>query len=466
VAAFALTSGMVAEATGGQLTAGAASTTLPTVSTDTRHIAPGALFIALRGERFDGHEFIAEALARGAAGLLVAADVSAPADIAVIRVDDTLVGLQCLGQYVRRLSGARVVAVTGSAGKTSTKEIAAAILASRYRVYRNEGNLNNHIGLPLSLLELRHEPEIAVVELGMNHPGEIRRLVELAEPEVRVWINVGDAHIGHFGTRDAVADAKGEILEYARTATLLVSNADDPLVAARAARFPGRRLSFGIVEAADVRAVEIDDAGIDGSTAVVQTPAGRVDLQVALPGRAQLMNVLAAVAVAVEFGVPSTAIAAAVRAVRPVARRGAVISLRDGARLVDDSYNASPAAVQAMLAALGQTIVAGRRLAVLGEMRELGDGARELHERCGRAAVDADVDELVVIGGPAADGIVDGAADAGLPPMRIHKFATSEAAAEAVPALIGPSDLVLVKGSRGTRTDIVADRIKRELGVA
>jgi UDP-N-acetylmuramoyl-tripeptide--D-alanyl-D-alanine ligase len=462
VAAFALTAGMVAQATGGRLTGGVADLVLPSVSTDSRSIGSGALFIALRGDRFDGHDFIATALDRGARALLVSTSPADTRDAAVILVPDTLDALQALGRHVRRASGARVVAITGSAGKTTTKEATAAILAARYPdVYRNEGNLNNHIGLPLSLLDLRRGPAVAVVELGMNHPGEIRRLVEIAEPDVRVWINVGDAHIGHFGTRERVADAKAEILDHAGAGTVLVANADDTLVMSRLGSFPGQVRLFGEHATADVRAADVIDRGFDGTSSTVRTPAGTLRLRVALPGRANLMNVLAAITVAIEFEVAGPAIEQAVEAIRPVARRGAIVALANGARLVDDSYNASPAAVQAALSSLERTTVAGRRIAVLGEMRELGDRSRELHTRCGRAAAEAGVDELVVIGGPVADALADGAADAGLPAMRIHRYETSEAAADAVPALVGPSDLVLVKGSRSTRTDIVADRLTR-----
>jgi UDP-N-acetylmuramoyl-tripeptide--D-alanyl-D-alanine ligase len=463
--AFALTAGLVADLAGGRLAAGSPDTRFESVSIDTRTLAPGALFIAIAGERFDGHDFLPEAIARGAAGVLVStarrADVG-PA--AVVQVDDTLAALQRLGQAIRRKSGARLVAITGSAGKTTTKEITAAILAARYRVVKNEGNLNNHIGLPLSLIELRQAPDVAVVELGMNHAGEIRRLVEIAEPDVRVWINVGDAHIGFFGSREAIARAKAEILEHALPSTVVVANGDDPLVMAHVAGASGRRRIFAIDGPGDVVATHVVDAGFDGTRADVGTPAGPLHLSVALPGRATLRNVLAAVTVAVELGVPARDIEARVQAVRPVARRGATYPLSRGARLVDDSYNASPSAVQAMLAALAMTPVAGRRIAVLGEMRELGDRAAELHAVCGRAAVEAGVDELVVIGGPAADALADGAVDAGLSAMRIHRYPTSEAAAPAVPALVGPSDLVLVKGSRGTRTDIVADRLREQVG--
>jgi UDP-N-acetylmuramoyl-tripeptide--D-alanyl-D-alanine ligase len=370
--------------------------------------------------------------------------------------------LQRLAHEVRLRSDARVVAITGSAGKTTTKEITADFLSSRYRVFRNPGNLNNHVGLPLSLLELRRGPELAVVELGMNHAGEIRTLVKIARPDVRVWTNVGDAHIGYFASRASIADAKAEILEDAGPESLLVANADDPLVMAHAAGFAGRRLTFGEGRGAQVHATHVNDAGFDGTTAEVDTPAGRAHLQVPLAGRAQLSNVLAAVAVAVDFGVGLDEIERQTAQLRAVPRRGAITTLPGGARLVDDSYNASPSATRAMIAALEMTAGAVRRIAVLGEMLELGESSFDLHRDCGRAAALARLDELVVIGGPDADGLAAGAIDAGFPRTRVHRFTSSEQAADAVAALIHPGDLVLVKGSRGTRVDLVVDRLKEE----
>jgi UDP-N-acetylmuramoyl-tripeptide--D-alanyl-D-alanine ligase len=460
VAAFALTAGMVAQATGGRLASGAPDREFASISINSRALPAGALFIALVGERFDGHAFVPDVIAAGAAGVLVARAPAVAGGAAVIVVEDTLVALQRLAHDVRVRSGAKLVAVTGSAGKTTTKEVAADFLGARHRVFRNQGNLNNHIGLPLSLLELRHGADVAVVELGMNHAGEIRTLVAIAEPDVRVWTNVGDAHIGFFSTTAAIADAKAEILEQARPSDVLVANADDALVMERARGFSGRVVTFGAQAAADVKAANIVDRGFDGTECDVVTPFGRGRLLVPLAGRAQLSNVLAATAVALECGVPLSEIEARAAQLRAVDHRGAMSDIAQGARLVDDSYNASPAAVQAMLRALQATPASGRRIAVLGEMLELGDAAYTLHEACGRAAAAAGVDALVVIGGSAASGLAHGAAAAGLDAARIHRFDTSAEAADAMPALIGPGDLVLVKGSRGTRTDLVVDRLK------
>jgi UDP-N-acetylmuramoyl-tripeptide--D-alanyl-D-alanine ligase len=455
-----VTADLVVKATGGRLVAGDPAAVFDGVSTDTRALVPGALFVALKGDRFDAHTFLGQALEGGVAGLLVSAPPAACGDAAVIVVPDTLVALQELARAIRRASGARVVAITGSAGKTTTKEVTADLLEARYRVFRNRGNLNNHIGLPLSLIELRHGPDVAVVELGMNHAGEIRTLVGIAEPDVRVWTNVGDAHIGHFGSRAAVAAAKAEILDLPTQGAVVVANADDPLVMEHVRGASMRTATFGEAPGANIRATDVVDRGFDGTAAHVQTPAGPLDIDVPLPGRAHLQNVLAAIAVAVELDVDRAEIRARVAGLRPVPRRGAIARLANGVRVVDDSYNASPSAVHAAIAALAATRTDGRRLLVLGDMLELGAQSEALHYACGAAAADAGIDVLVAIGGADADAAARGALARGLAREHVHRFADSASAAPAVAELLQPGDIVLIKGSRGTRTDLVADRLR------
>lgn len=466
VSAVTLSAALVARSTGGRLASGDPDRVFSRVSIDSRTLPSRALFVALRGERYDGHAFVDAAVAAGATGLVVDRPTPPVPGVSIIVVGDTLDALQRIGRDVRRASGARVVAITGSAGKTTTKELTADLLSDRYRVFRNTGNLNNHIGLPLSLTGLADGFDVAVVELGMNHAGEIAALVDLAEPDVRVWTNVGDAHIGFFGSRDAIADAKAEILHAPTKDAVLVANADDALVMDRSRRWRGRTITFGEDRGADVRAARLDDHGFDGTRADIDTPAGPLSVSVQLSGRPQLSNALAAIAVATDFGVDPEAIARRLGAFRPVARRGAVTRLANGARVVDDSYNASPAAMQAMLATLAATPATGRRIAVLGEMLELGDVGHRLHEACGRAAAAAGLSDLVVVGGPVAQGIVDGAIAGGMTPSRVHRFAESAAAVEPVTRLVGPGDVVLVKGSRGTRTDVIVDGVIAALGVA
>jgi UDP-N-acetylmuramoyl-tripeptide--D-alanyl-D-alanine ligase len=356
-----------------------------------------------------------------------------------------------------------VVAITGSAGKTTTKEITAEFLAASYRVVRNRGNFNNHIGLPLSLIELRQRPEIAVVELGMNLPGEISTLVRVAEPEVRVWTNVGEAHLGFFASLDAIADAKAEIFEGATASTLLVANADEERIAARLGSFRGRVVTFGIDRDADVRAIQVLDGGIEGTSARVTTPRGSVDIATPLIGRVNLANILAATAVALEFDVPLSAVAAMAARLQPASHRGEVVRLPSGITVVDDSYNANPTATKRALDVL-KSAKATRRIAVVGEMLELGEASEALHESVGRAAAQAGVDWLLVVGGSPAIALADAAVAAGMPAANVRHFATSDQAADAAVALAAPGDVVLVKGSRGVKTDRVVERLKAERG--
>jgi UDP-N-acetylmuramoyl-tripeptide--D-alanyl-D-alanine ligase len=462
--AVLLTAAQAAGAMAGALVAGPGSAATGRFSIDTRTLQAGDVYIAIIGERLDGHRFVREALHAGASGLVVSDLSSVPRGldpaVVVVRVDDTTRALQRLARHIRRASGARVVAITGSAGKTTTKEITAELLDTRYRVFRNHGNFNNHIGLPLSLLELRHGPEIAVVELGMNHAGEIRVLVDLAEPDVRVWTMVAEVHSAFFASLDAIADAKAEILEGATPRSLVVANAADPLVMARVTATPARVITFGIGVPADVAAAGVTDRGLAGTRATVTTPAGTAVVDVPLLGRGHLANALAAMAVAGDYGVPIGAMAERLAEVRPAARRGEVWRLASGITLVDDSYNSNPRALQCTLEAVAAERACSRRLAVLGEMLELGAQTVALHEACGRAAAHAGLTHLVTVGGAPALAMARAAVSEGMPGSAVRHVGTSDAAADVLVPELRPGDVVLVKGSRGVRTDIVADRIK------
>jgi len=427
------------------------------VVTDSRAVRAGDLFVALKGPRFDGHEFVAGVLAQGAAAI---AD-RAFAGGAVIRVANTLQALQDLAHAIRKAVATKVIAITGSAGKTTTKETIAAFLAGRFRVVKNQGNLNNHIGLPLSLIQLREEPDVAVMELGMNHAGEISTLVAIAEPDVRVWTNVGDAHVGFFASPDAIADAKAEILERAKVDDVLVCNADDGRVMRRARGFTGRIVTFGESVGAIIRASRIHDLGLEGMRAHIATPSGDAVITTPLLGRGNLLNVLAATAVAVEFGVTLEECVARARELRAADRRGVVHHLNGGVTLVDDSYNSSPAALKRSLEVLAHEETR-RKIAVLGEMLELGDHALALHDSCGRAAAATGVERLITIGGGPARAMAAAAVAAGMPDQSVRYFEQSGDAAAAVAADVRDGDIVLVKGSRGIRSDLVVDRILAE----
>jgi len=302
-----------------------------------------------------------------------------------------------------------------------------------------------------------------VMELGMNHAGEIRTLVDVATPEVRVWTNVGEAHIGYFGSADAIADAKAEILEGASPDSLLVANADDALVMARVPAFAGRIITFGSVADAHVRAADIEDLGLDGSRAALVTPSGRRDLKVPLLGRGHLMNVVCAAAVALEMGIDLDTIVEHAARLKPSSRRGAVLRLPKGVTVIDDSYNSSPSALMRSLDVIARAWAA-RRIAVIGEMLELGELSEPLHRDCGRVAASSRLAKLFTIGGHAARALGEAAIDAGMPRAAVTHFDNSTDGAPAIAAQLTSGDVVLVKGSRGTRTDLVVERLTAVFG--
>ena len=466
--ALRLTLAWVADAVGGRVLSGDPSSAIGEVVSDSRALGAGDFFVALKGPRFDAHHFVAEAFRKGAGGALVergrvGTELLSAADTGgVVEVGDTTTALQDLAHAVRKASGTRVVAITGSAGKTTTKEAIAEFLSGRGRVVRNEGNLNNHIGLPLSLLQLRARPDVAVMELGMNHAGEIRTLVGIAEPETRVWTNVGDAHMGFFASSEGIADAKAEILEGADSDSVLVCNADDARVMARVGGFVGRTLTFGTSASATVRACDVEHLGVDGTSARMISPAGERQIRTPLIGRGNLANVLAAATVALDLGTPIDVVVAAAARLKPADRRGVVRHLRGRTVLIDDSYNSSPAALAAALDVVAVEARASRRVAVIGEMLELGEHAEALHRQSGTRAAGAGLQLLFAIGGEPARVLADAAIGAGMPASAVRYMRDSESASAVIAAAVRPGDLVLVKGSRGVGTDVVADRIAAE----
>jgi len=435
---------------------------------DSRAVQPGEVFVALPGERTDGHRFLGEAAAAGAAALVVttppAADVlEAFGDVTVIQVRDGLRALQAIAAGWRSRFSPLVVGITGSIAKTSTKEAIAAVLSTRRVTLKNEGNLNNEIGLPLTLLRLGPEHEAAVLEMGMYVGGEIADLARLARPSIGVVTAVEGVHLSRIGSLDAIEDAKAELVEALPRDGVAVLNADDERVVGMAARTAARPLTYGFAEDADVRADEVRSAGFDGMRFVLQaTVAGRAVRQpVAIPGlgRLSIHNALAGAAVGLATGIDPAAVAAGLAAGWSAPHRATIRRVGD-IRIVDDSYNASPGSVAAALDLLAG--LPGRRVAVLGEMLELGSASDEAHAAVGSAAA-ATVDLLVVIGAGAA-GIAEGASTAGLDSARILRVDDRDAALDALRSRLRPGDVVLVKASRGVALDVLVDDLAAELG--
>ncbi len=423
------------------------------VSTDSRSVQPGELFVALQGERFDGHLFVADALQRGASAVFVHRPVSlapsaSPSLPAVIQVADTERALQDLALAHRRRFAGTVVAITGSNGKTTVKEMTAAVLQTTLSTYKAPGNLNNHIGVPLTLLRLPLTQEAAVFELGMNHFGEIRRLCALTLPHVGVITNVGLAHVGYLGSVEGVAQAKGELFEALDTTGIALVNADDPYILPLRQHVAGRVITFGQSPGADVRGrVETDD-GLAGIQCTLFLDNHHWQVRLALPGTHQVMNALAAAAVGVALHIPAPRIVEALQSVQGTYGRLQIRQAPQDITVIDDTYNANPQSMRVALQCLAVAPQTGQHIAVLGDMLELGEAGPVLHAEVGALAAYNKVDHLVVLGG-LAQHTAQGARDAGLASAQVHLAATAEEALAVLTTLLRPHDIVLVKGSRG-----------------
>jgi UDP-N-acetylmuramoyl-tripeptide--D-alanyl-D-alanine ligase len=434
------------------------------VSIDSRTLARGELFVAIHGPRHDGHNFVVGALDAGALGAVVAQDRVAgfaePIRSKLFGVADTLTALQGLAQAVRTRWGRRVAAVTGSAGKTTTKEILAALLASRLRVLKSEGNLNNEYGLPLQLLRLDDSDEAAVVELGMSHAGELRRLAEIARPEVGVVTRVAPVHLEFFSSVDEIALAKRELIEgLARRDSVAVLNADDSRVARFAEVAPGRVVTFGFASGADFRAEHIDDQGVDGTEFDFAGPAGRARLALPLAGRHNISNALAALAAASVWGVGAAEAKDVFPRLEPAGMRGRVLRYDAGFSVINDCYNSNPVALAAMVEMLAHTPASGRHILAAGEMLELGPSSPELHREAGRAAAaTGNLDWIIGVRGD-GESFVRGATEAGHPAARAKFIGSSAEAAGFVADLLAPGDLLLVKGSRGVKMERIVEAL-------
>ena len=462
-AAPALTPDDLLRLTGGRLLA-RSSRPIRGAAVDSRLIVPGQLFVALPGERTDGHDHVPEAVARGAAAVLVTRpplDATALGDVTVIRVADGQAALGALAAGWRRRFSPLVVGITGSIAKTSTKEAAATVLGATRRTLRTEGNMNNEIGLPLTLLRLGPEHEAAVLEMGMYVGGEIAELAAMARPSIGVVTAVQPVHLSRIGTLEAVERAKGELLEALPADGTAILNEDDPIVARMDDRSAARALRYGFAETADVRADEVASAGVDGMRFRLRTTTGERSVAIPVPGRLSVHNALAGAAVGLAAGMSLDAIVAALAGGWAAPHRAEVVRLR-GVTLIDDSYNASPGSVIAALELLAG--LPGRRVAVLGTMLELGEGHNAGHVAVGEAA--GRTVELLVVVGPEASGIVEGARAAGLDASRIHHVADVDAAHDVLRPRLRDGDVVLVKASRGLGLDRLVDALRLELGEA
>jgi UDP-N-acetylmuramoyl-tripeptide--D-alanyl-D-alanine ligase len=418
-------------------------------SIDSRTVAPGELFFAVKGERLDGHDYVDAALEKGAVAAVVQkAELHRYSDKSgLLAVDDTLVALQTLATAVRKLWGKPLIGITGSAGKTTTKEAVAHVLAARFRVLKSEGNFNNHFGLPLMLLKLGPEHDVAVIEMGMSHAGEIRALAKIAQPEIGVVTNVAPVHLEFFDSLAGIARAKYELIESLPAGGTAVLNADDEYVSQFGRDFKGKVITYGTRVTADVRAENAQARGAEGSEFDLVIAGDREHVRIPLVGEHNILNALAAVAVGITRGLKPSETVNALATLTSPDKRGQVLQLGN-ITVINDCYNSNPKALHAMVDALA-AMKAGRRIVVAGEMLELGPAGAEMHRAAGQHIAESKIDVLLGVRGM-AQLMVDGAQQLG---MDAEFVATPEEAGEWLARKARDSDVVLLKASRGVKLE-------------
>jgi UDP-N-acetylmuramoyl-tripeptide--D-alanyl-D-alanine ligase len=455
----------VAEAVAGKARHGLDSMArLAGVSIDSRTLRPGELFVALHGPNHDGHDYVAAVMESGALAAVVAEPLVSkyPGWIQdrCITVPDTLEALHNLARAVRQDWGRKICGITGSVGKTTTKEILAALLGTKLRVLKSQGNFNNEYGLPLTLFHLEEKHDVAVLEMGMSYPGELRRLAAIARPDVVVETRVAPAHLMNFRSLEEIAMAKRELVEGLEgPASVAVLNADDPRVAAMAVAAPGRVIFYGVEKPAEYNAEEIEDRGALGSAFTLVHRGKRARMEMSLPGRHVVANSLAAIAAASVWNIAIADAQKVFPNLRTPTMRGELIRFTNGFALINDSYNSSPAALHAMIGLLAATPGFHRRILAAGEMRELGASSAALHREGGMFAAKAgNVDYVIGVQGEAAQ-IVEGAVAMGLPREKTKFFQTPAEAASFLVEFVQPGDLLLVKGSRSVKMERIVEAL-------
>lgn len=456
----------ILNAVNGRLIYGNGDVFINGISTDSRTAKQGELFFALKGPNFDGHRFVDEALKKGAAGAVVSkAGNQKPADRNLIQVEDTLTALGDIARYWRRLHPVPLIAVSGSCGKTTTKEMIASILNTSRTIIKTEGNLNNLIGLPLTLFGLNNIHKAAVVELGISEKGEMKRLADICRPDVAVLTNIGEAHTATLGSIEDVAAAKGELFNSMGNNATAVINMDDPWLSKMAAHIRAKKITFSIQSKADVMLIDGNQwSRVKGhpsqAEATFMVMGEKIPVRLKYTGAHNLSNAAAAIAATIPLGATKEEIRNGLHSVEPLHGRLEVIAVKNGITVIDDTYNANPSSMEASLKTLSATN--GRKIAVLGDMLELGDIAQAAHKKIGRLAKEADVDFLFIIGNFRKDVLI-GAMDAGMAAERLYEAENKAVLMETLNGIIKQGDTILVKGSRGMKMEEVVEGLKSKV---
>jgi UDP-N-acetylmuramoyl-tripeptide--D-alanyl-D-alanine ligase len=444
----ALTFSQIANMVGGRVLSGGDLTT-HSVVIDSREVKPDSVFFAITGERLDGHQFVPQALQTALGAVVSQAPEDIPSGKGIILVGDTTLALQMLARAIRQRFDFTLIAITGSAGKTTTKEMIATLVGTEKRTFKSWGNFNNLIGCPLCIDNTPDDAEVVVSEMGMNHKGEIATLAGLTRPDIGVYTNIGPVHIEFFGTVEKIAEAKRELLENVKSGGTIVINTDNEHVMRISQEFAGTKVTYGIEHDAQYRATAVTERGLFGTRFTVHAEGEDRDFELLLPGRHNLSNLLAAIATARVAGISWDGIAKGIAELKPAYHRGIVVPYR-GATIYDDTYNSNPYALASALTLLKQA-EATRRIAIIGDMLELGERELEYHRESGRA-IPQEVDAVIAVG-QRAQSLLDGAREAGFADDKLHHFDDAQSAGEFLKEFIREGDLVLIKASRGIGLD-------------
>jgi UDP-N-acetylmuramoyl-tripeptide--D-alanyl-D-alanine ligase len=448
----------MAEMIGGELVQGGEAVS-SSVVIDSREVRPDSVFFAIRGERLDGHDFLPQALATASGAVVSQLPSDLPGGKGVVRVADTTAALQKLARAIRQRFDFLLIGITGSAGKTTTKEMIATLIGVERRTWKSWGNFNNQIGAPLCLDNTPDEAEVVVSEIGMNHKGEIAEIAGLMRPDVGVYTNVAPVHIEFFGTIEKIAEAKRELLENLAPAGIVVVNADNEHVVRISADYEGPKVTYGIENEAQYRAIRLQERGLLGTRFTVAAEGSEHELDLVLPGRHNLENLLAAIATARAAGISWEGIEKGVAQIKPAYHRGVIIRWR-GATIYDDTYNSNPYALAATLELMTQAEAGGRRIAVIGDMLELGEQELQFHRDSGRN-IPRQIDVIAGVGSR-TKALLEGAREARFDDASLHHFDEAMAAGAFLRDFIREGDLVLLKGSRGVGLDRIVTMLEGE----
>jgi UDP-N-acetylmuramoyl-tripeptide--D-alanyl-D-alanine ligase len=462
------TAAEVEQGTAGTIVHGSRDASFSNVSIDTRNLKGGEVFFAIRGPNQDGHGYIPDALSKGALGAVAEEGYQFPGDFpsnrVLIQVKHTHEALKDLAIWDRQRWPGTLVAITGSMGKTTTKEFAAHVLASAFQVYKTPGNYNNLFGLPLALFGLNRDCDVGIFEMGMSAPGEIAEMCRIATPKIGIITNVAPVHLEFFKSVEDIARAKGELAEALPPDGTLIYNADDPLVREIAGRYAGAKASFGLSESAEVRADRIKITGLNETGFRLYCKGSAHEVTIPVAGAHYVMNLLPAIALGNRLHIALDRILETFPSLQQASMRGQILSFKPGFTVIDDSYNSNPQALKKMIEVLSGMPSFLRRILIAGEMLELGNGSNTLHSACGKFAAERGVDFVIGVRG-AAEEIVRGAMESGMPASRARFYPDADAVADMFGKELRYGDLVLIKGSRGVHLETIVQRLRAEFEI-